>query len=91
MYYRRTSVRDNYDAGFERVRSAAMARVARDAERLAVAAELIVASRVEAAHGEQWALRAFASPYLKVPFYKWSHEVQGVRGPQEVRTSRALD
>ena len=68
-----------------------MARVARDAGRLVVAAELPVASPVEAVHVEQWALRAFASPYLKVPFSKWSHEVQGMRGPQEVRTSRALN
>ena len=79
---------------FERERSAAMARVARDAERLVAAAELPVASLVEVGHvffSWRTAWRVFASPCLKVFFSKWSHAVQGVRGPQAVRTSRALN
>ena len=62
---------------FERERSAAMARVARDAERLAAAAELPVDSfrarltAVERENLEACGLRACASRFLKIPFVKW--------------------
>ena len=62
---------------FERVRSAAMARVARDAERLVAAAEPLVESfrarltAVERENLEACGLRACAIRLLKFPFVKW--------------------
>ena len=66
---------------FERERSAAMARVARDAERLVAAAELLVDSFpvgltvAERENLEACVLRACASRFLKIPFDMWLQNV----------------